>query len=106
MNLKKILSRKLFSHKHKKAISASSIEERFKNIYKDKIWYGNKESYSGSGSTLEATEKIRLALPRLIKELQGKVLVDIGCGDYNWMKEIDLPCKYIGIDIVKEIVTI
>ncbi len=31
-------------------------------------------------------------------------MLDIPCGDYNWMKEIDLKCDYIGADIVEEII--
>jgi hypothetical protein len=31
-------------------------------------------------------------------------IVDLGCGDFYWMKEVDLPCKYIGLDIVQEVI--
>jgi 2-polyprenyl-3-methyl-5-hydroxy-6-metoxy-1,4-benzoquinol methylase len=33
-----------------------------------------------------------------------RTLVDVGCGDFNWMKEIQLPCAYIGVDVVPEVI--
>lgn len=101
--LKKIFDR-IKSYRYKKAISAKTIEERFSNIYNSDVWFGNKESRSGAGSTLLATEDIRKKLPQIIKELNGVLLLDIGCGDYNWMNQVELPCSYIGVDIVEDII--
>lgn len=89
---------------YKWIISSPSVEKRFTNIYKKQFWSNNKESQSGSGSTLEATEGIIDKLPEIVNKLNGKVFLDVGCGDYNWMKEIKLDCDYIGIDIVKDVV--
>lgn len=98
--LKKIIRRL----KYKKALASTSIESRFSNIYKYKLWFSNRESESGAGSTLRATQHIREELPTLLKEVRAKNLVDIGCGDFYWMKEVHLPCDYVGIDIVKSVV--
>lgn len=98
--LKKIIRRL----KYKKALASDSIENRFSNIYKYKLWFSNKESESGAGSTLKATENVREILPRLLSEINAKNLVDIGCGDFYWMKEVQLPCDYMGIDIVRSII--
>lgn len=38
-----------------------------------------------------------------MSELEVSGLLDIGCGDFNWMKEIVLPTYYLGVDIVPEI---
>jgi 2-polyprenyl-3-methyl-5-hydroxy-6-metoxy-1,4-benzoquinol methylase len=81
-----------------------SIETRFNNIYKKGLWDGKGQSRSGAGSTLEATQNIRAELPKLLRKLNASSFVDLGCGDFYWMKEVDLPCKYIGLDIVKEVI--
>jgi SAM-dependent methyltransferase len=90
--------------RYKKAISAESIEDRFSNIYKAGLWFSNKESKSGAGSTLGATQHIRSELPKLLNVLEATNIVDVGCGDFHWMKEVSLPCQYIGIDIVGSVI--
>lgn len=40
----------------------------------------------------------------MLKELDCKTLLDVGCGDWNWMSNIELPCDYIGVDIVPEVI--
>ena len=66
-----------------------------------------KESVSGPGSDLRETAVIREELPLLVKQLGIETILDAACGDFNWMKEIDLPLKkYIGIDVVSELIRI
>ena len=31
--------------------------------------------------------------------------MDVGCGDFNWMKEVALPVTYLGIDIVEDVIS-
>lgn len=72
-----------------------------------KCKWGDTESLSGPGSSLAQTEKIRSELPLLLAKLGAKSLLDIPCGDFNWMKEIDLTLEsYIGADIVDEITAV
>ncbi len=76
----------------------------FNKIYYLKSW-GSKDSVSGSGSNLDNTENLRKEFPLIIDELNIKSLLDIPCGDFFWMKEINPALEiYIGADIVKEIV--
>jgi len=75
----------------------------FEKIYSQREWT-SKESASGAGSELLATEHVRANLPSLVKRLGVKTLLDVGCGDFNWMKAIQLPCKYIGVDIVNTLI--
>jgi hypothetical protein len=75
----------------------------FSDHYTDNGW-GNPESRSGEGSTLQATEAVRAALPKLISDYNIATVLDIPCGDFNWMSRLDLPVAYIGADIVAEIV--
>lgn len=78
---------------------------RFHRIYKDRLWGGkNFESASGAGSTLDATNQVREMLPATLKKIDCRVLLDLGCGDFNWMKEVPLSCQYIGADIVDELI--
>jgi hypothetical protein len=80
-----------------------TAESRFKQIHKTNYWT-NGESLSGEGSTLEATRRIREALVEFIHAHQVNSLLDVPCGDFNWMKEVKLGVPYIGGDIVDELV--
>jgi hypothetical protein len=77
----------------------------FRDIYDNNLW-GHPESRSGFGSTLVATENIRAELPDLVREIGAKSLLDIPCGDFNWMNATKLGIeRYIGADLVEELVT-
>ena len=78
--------------------------EAFKTIYEKNLWK-NKETRSGRGSTLEFTRPLRLVLPAILKKLETKYLLDAGCGDFNWLKEVDLgKIKYVGCDVVESLI--
>lgn len=80
------------------------MQETFEHIFKSNFWRSD-ESVSGNGSTLAATEVVREALPTLLRELEICTLLDIPCGDFNWMKRVDLGAiDYIGADIVPGLV--
>lgn len=75
-------------------------QDIFSEIYETDAWQ-SQESKSGAGSTLAATAAIRAALPGLLADLDIKHLIDAPCGDFHWMREVDLPLtEYIGGDIV------
>jgi hypothetical protein len=81
-----------------------SIENRFTRIYRKRYWK-DSESASGPGSNLRNTEEIRKALPHIVKDLKIKSILDIPCGDYYWMKLLNLEVDYyIGADIVEDII--
>jgi SAM-dependent methyltransferase len=76
----------------------------FADIYKRQLW-GGGETVSGDGSTLAYTEALRTALPSLLARLGVRTLVDIPCGDFNWMRKTELDLdQYIGADIVPELI--
>ena len=80
------------------------LKETFTNIYEKNLWQ-SAESKSGPGSELKSTEKIRAELPMLIDKFGIKSILDIPCGDMNWMSTINLDnIKYIGADIVPAII--
>ncbi len=90
----------------RRAISrVESLQDRFTLIYRLNSW-GSKESFSGVGSTLTFTESIRNLLPVLFKQYQIGSVFDAPCGDFNWMKLVDLRgIHYVGGDIVEPLIT-
>lgn len=82
----------------------SDMKKIFGQIYEGNLW-GDKESVSGPGSRVDATGEIAKILPGLIDNFQIKSVLDAACGDFNWMKHLNLNIeKYIGVDVVPEIV--
>jgi hypothetical protein len=81
-----------------------STREVFSDIYRRQLW-GSGETVSGEGSTLAFTEPLRAELPSILGRLGVRSLLDVPCGDFNWMRrtELDLD-QYIGADIVPELV--
>jgi len=85
-------------------LRAASRKDVFLRVYKNNYWDG-VYSISGPGSTLEATQHVRTALPELIATLEARSLLDIPCGDFQWMKNVPLEVeKYIGADIVAPLI--
>lgn len=85
------------------------LEKIFSEIA-EKNLRGSAESVSGTGSTLEATEKIRRYIRWICLEYNIKSVVDSPCGDINWMKELfpffaENGIDYLGMDIVESIIT-
>lgn len=80
------------------------VKETFTKIYTDNLW-ASVESKSGSGSELGNTEVLRQELLLLLKKYKIQSMLDIPCGDFNWMKEVDLSkVAYIGADIVEQLI--
>ena len=65
-----------------------SNEKIFTKFYNRNKW-GNLESFSGDGSTIKETTKTRKIIENVIKKYKIKSLLDIPCGDFNWMKLIN-----------------
>ena len=79
--------------------------QRFRLIWALDLW-GGGVSRSGQGSSLEATRRLRAALPAVLAELGVRTLLDVPCGDFTWMQDVDLgDVGYVGVDIVPEIVS-
>lgn len=55
----------------------------------------------GPGSNYKNTRRIVKHLPPLLKELNIQFLIDMGCGQFTWMKEVleQTDIKYLGIDV-------
>ena len=88
---------------NKEKFLLKNSEDVFDNIYKKNYW-NLEESKSGGGSAFEATITIRKQLPILINDFSIQSMLDAPCGDYNWMGKIEKDCKYIGGDIVEDLI--
>lgn len=76
----------------------------FIKIYQNNI-FGSKESRSGSGSTMRQTRYIRTVFPVFFRSLGVQSILDVPCGDFNWLKEVDLKgIQYTGGDIVPALI--
>ncbi len=65
----------------------------------------NEESIAGPGCSLKSTIEIRRALPLLFSSLGINSMLDARCGDFNWLRFVDLRLeKYYGADIVPSLV--
>jgi hypothetical protein len=93
----------IYKQKQYFALSGKPSNVIFTRIYQENQW-GDSESLSGPGSNLAHTEIIRDVLPKLIIDLNCRTILDIPCGDFNWMRMIDLNADYTGGDIVLELV--
>ena len=54
-----------------------------------------RESISGPGSFLEAAQPTMTLLNRVIEERQISSILDLGCGDWNWMRHMGLAGRNI-----------
>jgi len=92
-------------HFKKSVLGLENIEDRFTQIYEKNHW-GDKESVSGVGSTVEYTKNIRSELPKIFQKFNIKKIFDAPCGDFNWMKLVinETNVKYVGGDIVLPLV--
>jgi len=98
------LGNELYLSLHRRLLQFRSNRRVFTEIYERHLW-GASETVSGDGSTLESSASLRDTLPRLLAELGAESLLDAGCGDFNWMKTVNLNgVRYIGIDVVEPLI--
>lgn len=97
---------RLFKNKRKRNLvrNIKSVADTFRQIHDANTW-NSDESVSGTGSDLIQTEAIRYGLPAVLHAHQIKTILDIPCGDFNWMKLVDLKgIHYLGADIVDKLI--
>lgn len=94
-----------------------SIKQVFDAIYHNKGWWCREKDgasgvtthvHSGAGSTMLQTARVRQQLPLLLQSLGVRKCIDVPCGDFHWMRTVDLSFLdvYIGIDIVPDLIAI
>jgi SAM-dependent methyltransferase len=82
-----------------------SMEARFEAIYRSNHWR-NSESLSGFGSSMEATAVARKALAAIVARYSVASILDVPCGDFNWMRHVEFQGSYCGADIVRDLVAL
>ena len=66
---------------------------------------GVRETPCGEGSFLEACQPLVDCLPEWFKTHGIKSIVDVGCGDFHWMRRVNFDgLQYDGFDVVKKFV--
>ncbi|ACA20984.1 Methyltransferase type 11 [Methylobacterium sp. 4-46] len=65
---------------------------------------GGQDSLSGLGSSSDTTILLKSELSSVLSEIGCSRLIDVGCGDFNWMKEVRGDWHYIGIDVAKAVI--
>lgn len=90
--------------RERSALQGRSAAEIFGEYYQRNTW-GSADSRSGRGSDLQQTNALRQVLPTLLSELGVKRLLDLPCGDFHWMSQVELGgIEYLGGDIVPEMI--
>ncbi len=78
--------------------------EVFTEIYKSNHW-SSSESISGKGSEIIQASTLINEVNKLIIDFKINSILDIPCGDFNWMQKVNLEnIDYLGADIVEELI--
>lgn len=81
-----------------------SAKAVFTEIYHNNRWRSS-ESISGTGSEIQQTESLIPALDKLLADMEITSVLDLPCGDFNWMQKVNLrKVDYVGADIVEELI--
>ena len=105
--------RKFYSYQFIKFFFSESFIRKkiFKNIFDSGYWIdydiSSNKSRSGKGSSFENTLQLQIDLKSFFKKNNIKKILDVGCGDFNWMskllEDIDFE-SYCGVDIVEKLI--
>jgi len=85
------------------AVAGLSLRDRFTLLHRLGV-YHHPDSFSGPAATLQETAALREALPEIAARWSVTTMLDLPCGDFAWMRHLDLNVDYIGADIVSELV--
>ncbi|MBL0340124.1 MAG: class I SAM-dependent methyltransferase [Bacteroidetes bacterium] len=100
----RILYNRLFKNNQLQDNEPESIKAIFNNYYHNNHW-GSPESISGPGSEEKVTELLLPQINKLFTDYKIQSVLDIPCGDFNWMQNVDLKnINYNGSDIVEEMI--
>lgn len=91
--------------RRERRLALESAEETFTRYYRRNTW-GDRESVSGKGSNLAVTAALRDTLPDVFRAFGVSSVLDVPCGDFNWMSHVDLTgISYTGGDIVADLIS-
>lgn len=82
----------------------SDTEKVFADIFINKKW-GATGSVSGPGSSPDQTKVLIGELPTLFRDLGISTIMDIPCGDFHWMRHVNLEnISYVGAEIIGKLI--
>ena len=72
-----------------------------RQLFEDSHFFARPlETMDGPGATVESTARLRGWLQGMMSELEIGSMVDAACGDWNWMRLMDLTgVEYLGWDV-------
>lgn len=80
------------------------LKKKFAGVF-SKNAFGGDTSLSGRGSDLDQTKRIQEELPKLLRKYGVASLIDLPCGDQNWISSVPLDnITYVGADIVRDLI--
>ena len=81
--------------------SLKNLPDIFNYIYENDVWGRG----SGPGSSPEFNSSFLRYLNDLIADRRINSLLDVGCGDFQWAKDIEFGgCSYVGFDVSNDII--
>lgn len=90
---------------YRASFAGLDLAARFERIASTNLW-GASTSASGLGSEAAATAAVREELPRILRRLGARSLLDAPCGDAGWIADCLEGIRYTGMDIVPSLVAI
>lgn len=88
----------------RRQLAGRSPQAVFDEYFRRNTW-GGRASRSGRGSDPEQTRVLVRTLPVLWNDFGVRRVLDLPCGDFQWMRQVDLRgVQYIGGDIVPALV--
>ena len=76
----------------------NNLKDVFNYISENNLW-SSAESISGTGSEKNNTSSLIAKLNLLFNLLNIDSIIDLGCGDFNWFKDIKIDKPYYGFDL-------
>jgi SAM-dependent methyltransferase len=96
--------RRLREAAERRRLAGRSPQAIFDEYFQRNTW-GGRTSRSGRGSDADQTRVLVEALPALWADLGVRRVLDVPCGDFEWMRRVDLgTVQYVGGDIVPALV--
>ena len=85
-------------------LKSMAPKEIFSTIFHENAWKGT-QSVSGKGSDRDQTQSLVTELPKLFSKYGVCSVLDVPCGDFHWMQQVDLSgVRYFGGDIVPDLI--
>jgi len=102
--IKQILPQAMIDFCTSPSLLFKSTKSVFTETYSRNRWNG-RQSRSGTGSDLNETSVLIDRLPEVLNSLEVQSMLDIPCGDFNWMQHVKMESiNYLGADIVEELI--